>query len=56
MQKYKLFESIAVFDRYLKYVTLFVAAAIGSEKPKNGKARFKNPFLYESISFKPITI
>lgn len=36
--------------------TLFLAAAIGSEKPKKGKARLTNPFLYCSRSFLPSMI
>ena len=36
--------------------TLFLAMAMGSEKPKNGRARLTNPFLYCSISVFPSMI
>lgn len=36
--------------------TLFLAIAMGSEKPKNGSARLTNPFLYCSISVFPSII
>lgn len=37
-------------------LTFCLAAAIGSEKPKNGKARLTKPFLYCSISVLPSMI
>ena len=36
--------------------TFRLAAAIGSEKPKNGRARLTNPFLYCSMSVLPSMI
>lgn len=36
---------ITVFKVLIEFITLFLGAAIGSEKAKKGKARFTNPFL-----------
>lgn len=36
---------ITVLNVQIEFITLFLGAAIGSEKAKKGKARLTNPFL-----------
>ena len=40
---------------YSHQLTFVLGAAIGSEKPKKGRAKLTNPFLYDSIFLLPFT-
>ena len=50
------YNNTVYMKKYDNIFTLFFLATIGSEKAKNGKAKFRKPFLYVSIFFCPWTI
>lgn len=44
-QKHITVLNVQILNVQIEFITLFLGAAIGSEKAKKGKARLTNPFL-----------